>query len=241
MKYDVLLHPDEPRYWVMLLSTLLAGWLLVRAFDRVAPENRDKARRTLGWALVVGNVLLPLYAVIHPDQEFSIHRSLPLHFCGLNYLLIAINCFAMNRTVYTFTTLIGTIGALHSFLTPQLTVGDAPLVLVDYCVRHGAIFFVPVVMTRTYGFRFPRWGWLQAYGLAFLASTAVGCVNYALNVWWPGEVSANYMYMWEPPKVSNPLVMPQLGWPGYQIPLHLALLAHLVVVNFLYRKAVSQG
>ena len=101
MNYDVLLHPDEPRYWVMLLSTLLGGWLLVRAFDRVLPENRDKARRTLGWALVVGNVLLPLYAVIHPDQEFSIHRSLPLHFCGLNYLLIAINCFAMNRTVYT--------------------------------------------------------------------------------------------------------------------------------------------
>jgi len=28
-----------------------------------------------------------------------------------------------------------------------------------------------------------------------------------------------------------------LGWPWYQIPLHLALLVHLVVINGIYRKA----
>lgn len=237
MRYDVILHADEPRYWVMLLSTLIGGLLLVKLFDRIPAERRTQARKTLGYFLIAGNFLLPLYALIHPAQEFSLHRSLPLHFCGLNYVLIAINCFAMNRTVYTFTTFLGTIGALHSFLTPQLTVGDAPLVLVDYCIRHGSILFVPIVMTRTYKMRFPHRGWLQTYGLAVAVSTVVAFINYGLNVYAPGPVAANYMYMWEPPKVSNPLVRPDLGWPWYQIPLHLALLIHLVVVNLIYRKA----
>lgn len=237
MRYDVILHPDEPRYWVMLVSTLVGGLLFIKMFDRIADAKLPQARRTLGWLLIAGNLLLPIYAAVHPEQEFSLHRSLPLHFCGLNYVLVAINCFAMNRMLYTFTAFLGTVGALHSFLTPQLTVGDAPLVLVDYCLRHGAILFVPVVMTRRYGFRFPHNGWLQTYGLAVLVSTFMVGVNYALNVWWPGPVSANYMYMWEPPKVSNPLVRPDLGWPWYQIPLHLALIVHLIVINGIYRKA----
>ena len=237
MRYDVVLHADEPRYWVMLLATLAGGVLFVKAFDRVADNQLAFARRTLGWVLVAGNALLPLYAMLHPAQEFSIHRSLPLHFCGLNYVLVAVNCFAMNRTLYTFTAFLGTTGAIHSFLTPQLTVGDAPLVLVDYCIRHGAILFVPMVMTRRYGFRFPHRGWLKTYGWAVAVSTLMVGVNWALNVWWPGPVSANYMYVWEPPKVRSPLVRPELGWPWYQIPLHLALIAHLLVINLIYRKA----
>jgi hypothetical protein len=45
------------------------------------------------------------------------------------------------------------------------------------------------------------------------------------------------MYMWEAPKVDNPFVR-NLAWPLYILPLHAALLLHLVVINFFYRWAM---
>jgi hypothetical integral membrane protein (TIGR02206 family) len=239
MKYDVIIHSDEPRYWAMLLGTLLGGLLLIKAMDRLGESARSRFLPKLGWILVGLNLVLPLYAIIHPDQQFLAHRSLPVHFCGMNFLLIALNCFWRNTWVFTFSAFLGTIGGVHSFITPQLTVGDAPLVIVDYCLRHGIIIFMPIVMFRHFGMRFPKMGWLKTYAFAAVASTAVGCINWLLNTYLPvpADQAANYMYMWEPPKVSNPLVRPELGWPGYLAPLHLALIVHLVAIHGIYRWA----
>lgn len=239
MRYDVIIHADEPRYWAMLLLTLAGGMLLIKAMDRLDAEARERLLPRLGWLLIGFNLLLPLYATFHPEQSFSVHRSLPLHFCGMNFVLVALNCFWRNTWVYTFTAFLGTIGGLHSFITPQLTVGDAPVVLIDYCIRHGAIIFMPIVMTRHYGLQFPRRGWLKTYGFAVVVSTVVGSVNWLLNTYLPvpADQVANYMYMWEPPKVNNPLVRADWGWPGYLAPLHVALIGHLVVINAIYRWA----
>ena len=43
------------------------------------------------------------------------------------------------------------------------------------------------------------------------------------------------MYMTEPPKVDNPFVFQDLAWPWYVLPLHAALILHLLVLNALYR------
>lgn len=239
MRYDVIIHQDEPRYWVMVGATVFGGLLFVKALDRLDAEQRERLLPRLGWLLIAFNLLLPVYAMVHPEQQFTLHRSLPLHFCGLNFVLVALNCFWRNTWVYTFSAFLGTIGGLHSFITPQLTVGDAPIVLVDYCIRHGFIIFMPIVMTRHFGMRFPRMGWLKTYGMAAVVSTLMAGVNWGLNTYWPvpAHQVANYMYMWEPPKVDNPLVRADWGWPGYLAPLHVALIAHLVVVNAIYRWA----
>ena len=41
--------------------------------------------------------------------------------------------------------------------------------------------------------------------------------------------------MTEPPKVDNPFVFHELAWPWYVLPLHAALILHLLVLNALYR------
>jgi hypothetical protein len=42
------------------------------------------------------------------------------------------------------------------------------------------------------------------------------------------------MYMWEAPKVDNPFVQ-KAEWPWYILPLHAALVLHLLVINAGYR------
>ena len=69
---------------------------------------------------------------------------------------------------------------------------------------------------------------------AALLSTSVGVFNWYLNTYHPADVTANYMYMWEAPKVDNPFVQ-DMAWPWYILPLHAALVLHLVIINFCYR------
>ena len=196
LKYDLVIHSNEPRYWFFLLGSLLIGILLVRFFDRLDSDRKDVMLKRFGILLFAGNLTLPLYAILDPDQALTWHRSLPLHFCGMNYILIAVNCFARNRYLFMFTAFLGTIGGVHGMLTPQLTVGDAPLVLVDYYMRHSAIVFFPIVMARSFGFQFVRYGWMWIYVVAALISSSIGVFNWVLNTVFANDVMANYMYMW---------------------------------------------
>jgi hypothetical integral membrane protein (TIGR02206 family) len=234
-QYDVVIHATEPRYWLLLVGSLLAGWALVRRFQSLEASRKDAALIQMGWTLVALQIGYQLFMLLDPGFDWSIHRSLPLHFCGINIWLVALNCFWRNPTVNLFTAFMGTIGGFHAILTPQLTVGDAFPILIHYYINHAALVFVPIIMGQTFGLRFPRWGWVKAYGIAALASTVMAGVNHVLNAWFPGDVLANYMYMTEPPKVDNPFVFHDLGWPWYVLPLHAALVLHLIVLNALYR------
>jgi hypothetical integral membrane protein (TIGR02206 family) len=177
---------------------------------------------------------MPAYGFLNPNHDMSWHRNLPLHLCGVNYALVALNCFFKNERLFMFSAFTGTIGGVHALLTPQLTIGDAPLVLIDYYFKHTAIVVMPMVMARSFGFRFPKWGWIWTYSAVAVLTTVVGCFNWWLNTYFPGSISANYMYMWEAPKADNPFVF-DLPRPWYILPLHGALILHLLVINALYR------
>ena len=240
--YDVVIHATELRYWVLLLGSLSLGLLLIRWFDRLEGEALHRAVRRMGGTLLAVQVLYQLYMAVHPDFHYSLHRSLPLHFCGINIWLVSLNCFWRHRMVYTFTAFLGTIGGFHALLTPKLTVGDAFPILLHFYFNHMALIVVPVVMTKALGMRFPKWGWVKAYLIAALVSTLMVGVNGALNAWVPGEAVANYMYMTEAPIADNPFVFREWPWPWYILPLHGALLLHLVVLNALYRwRAPMEG
>lgn len=232
--YDVVIHATEARYWYFLIGSVLAGFLAVQGFAKISPERRDGALKSAGYVLLAANLVPLVYGLLSPDQALSWHRSLPIHFCGLNGWLIALNCFWRNSRIFTFTAFLGTIGGMHALLTPQLTIGDAPAILVHYYFNHTSIVVVPMIMSRSYGFRFPEKGWMWTYVAAAVLSTSVGVFNWYLNTYHPVEITANYMYMWEAPKVDNPFVK-QAAWPWYILPLHVALVFHLVVINAAYR------
>jgi hypothetical integral membrane protein (TIGR02206 family) len=236
VNHDIVIHASEPRYWYFLVGAVVGGLLLVRRFSNLDTSRYKPALRQLGVILLLSTLITPVLNYIDPSQGFSWHRSLPLQLCWINMYLVSFNCFWQNRWVFTFTAYLGITGGIHSFLTPQLTGSDASFVLLDYYFRHAAIIFVPIVMARVTGMRFPRWAWPKVYLATVALSTGVGAVNWALNMAWPVDPPANYMYMWEPPVVSNPFVWSELGWPWYQVPLHFALILHLLLIHPIFRR-----
>ena len=234
-EYDVVIRMSEPRYWVLLAGSLLAGWALIRRFQSIDEVGKDRALKQLGGVLLLLQVGYQGWMLFDETFDWTIHRSLPLHFCGINIWLVALNCFWRNPTVYLFTAFMGTIGGAHAILTPQLTVGDDMPILIHYYINHASLVVVPLIMTFKYGMRFPKWGWMFGYAMAAGLSIVMIGINQLLNTCCPAEVLANYMYMTEPPKADNPFVFRELGWPWYILPLHAALILHLIVLNALYR------
>ena len=235
-EHDVIISASEPRYWILLLGCVAVGILAVRYFPRHFKDNR-RAIQGLGLFMLSLQATDLVLALLHPDIGFSVHRSLPLHFCGLNTILIGLNCFWRNRAVFAFTTFMGMIGGAHSVLTPQLPSGDIlPLLLLFY-VKHAALVFVPIIIARCCDLHFRRFDWIRTYGWAVLLSTVVMGFNALLNLQFPhpeGAV-ANYMYVWEAPVADNPLIF-DWPWPWYLAPLHVALLVHLILLNAAFRK-----
>ena len=42
-EYDVVIRMSEPRYWVLLAGSLLAGWALIRRFQSIDEVVKDRA------------------------------------------------------------------------------------------------------------------------------------------------------------------------------------------------------
>ena len=235
--YDVAIHPDELRYWLMIGGAIIAGWLFVKAFDRLSEANRPDYLKRLGIGILIISTFIPIYSILNPDQTFSIHRSLPFHFCAINFWLIGFNCFFKSRKLFVYTFFMALIGGLYSLLTPLLTVGDAPYVLLHYVIVHTGLFVVPIVMIRVYGMRLSKYDWIRSYLFSAAISTIMIFINGYLNIYLdnPDGIIANYMFVWEAPPVENPFLMPSLGWPYFLIPAHFALILHILVLNIAYR------
>jgi len=234
--YDVAILPNEMRYWIMMGCALFMGWLFIKCFDKVSVDNKDYYLRRVGFAIVAIQIFLPTYTILNPDQTLSFHRSLPLHFCGLNFWLLALNCFIRNRKLFVYTFFMSLLGGFYSLLTPLLTVGDSPFVMIHYSIVHTGLFVVPIVMIRIYGMRLKSFDWLRSYLFAAVISTLMVFINGFINLFESTDgVLANYMFVSEAPHVTNPFLFPSLGWPLYIVPLHFALLLHMLVVNMIYR------
>ena len=236
--YDVSILHSESRYWVMILGAIVGGFLFVKYFDNLSKENRDPYLKRLGFVLLLTASFLPIYTILIPEHLFSFHRSLPLHFCSLNIWLIGINCFLRSRKLFVYTFFMGLIGGFYSVLTPLLTVGDAPLVILHYIIVHTALFTVPIVMIRLYGMRLKYYDWIRGYLFAAAISTVMVFINSGLNLYVEntGGASANYMFVTVAPAVSNPFLFDDLKWPLYLIPIHLGLFLHILIINMIYRK-----
>jgi hypothetical integral membrane protein (TIGR02206 family) len=236
--YDVTILPSEPRYWVMMLGAVIGGYLFVKYFDNLSKEKRDPYLKRLGFVLLLTASFLPIYTIVNPEHLFSFHRSLPLHFCSLNIWLIGFNCIFRSRKLFVYTFFMTLIGGFYAVLTPLLTVGDAPFVVVHYIIVHTSLFTVPIVMVRVYGMRLKYYDWIRGYLFAAAISTVMVLINGCLNMYVEntGDAIANYMFVTVAPAVSNPFLFEDLGWPFYLFPVHLGLLIHMLIINMIYRK-----
>ena len=191
----MVIGPDEPRFWVALGACAVGAAAFLWWTGRMKGDGRC-VRYAIGCTMLGMQVFEIVHTLTNPAMDFSIHRSLPLHFCGLNTILLGILCFRFNPHVFTFAGFLGMIGGFHSVLTPQLPSGDALPLFILFYLKHAALVVVPIAMARSLGAWLPKWAWIRAYGIAVALSTLVMGINALLNGPFahPDGLVANYMY-----------------------------------------------
>lgn len=234
---EVAIEYDDPRYWIMMGGAILFGFLLSKLFDHVQEDKKNKYLIYLGVAMIALQCYMPIVQIIDLDYSFSYHRNLPLHFCSVNFLLMAFNCFIRSRLLFILTAYMGISGGFHSFMTPLLTAGDSIHQITHFVIIHSSLLFIPFIMMRHYGMKFIRFDWVRAYGFDLIISTIMIGINYYLNTFVenPSSDIANYMYVTEAPDVNNPLLPSSLAWPYYMFPIHLLFIFHMLLINQIIR------
>jgi hypothetical integral membrane protein (TIGR02206 family) len=234
---ELLIESDDPKYWIMMIGALVLGFLLIKFFDRVPAEKKDSYLIRMGVIMVGVQLYIPVSQFLDPEYIFSYHTNLQLHFCGVNFWLIAINCFVRSRKLFVYTAYLGMVGGAYTFLTPIMTAGYSIPLFINFICVHGGLIFVPIVMMRHYGMEFRSYDWARAYGFDVVISTMMMVVNYLLNTYVDNPMSdpANYMFVMEIPDVSNPMLSPSLAWPFYMFPVHLIFIIHMLVINAFIR------
>ena len=234
---EIAYTSSDQEFWLLILGAISVGVLLFTVFNRCPEDKKDTYLRRLGIIMIAIQCYIPLYILLDPDTTFSLHRNLPLHFCGMNFWLLAFNCFIRSRKLFIVTMYMAIIGGFHSFITPNLTTGYSLPAFINYIFVHSGLVFVPIIMMRHYGMKLRNFDWIRAYGFNVLISTLMIGINTLLNVYFshPEGASANYMYVIEQPHLESPLLSEDLLWPYYMLPFHVILIIHMIILNAIIR------
>jgi hypothetical integral membrane protein (TIGR02206 family) len=202
---------------VLALFTALCVWL---------GRNGDSARRrqirhTLGWVLLVNEVLWHVWA--WHNHYWSLQTMLPLHMCSVMVWLNAWMLLTDNLSYYPFAYFLGIGGAIQALITPDTGIYDFPHFRYwQTFISHGTLVAVGVYLTWGEGYR-PTWrGLRQVLVYTLIYAVPVFFINFL--------VQGNYLFLRHKP--TAPTLIDFLGpWPLYILPL---LLVAFVVFGLMY-------
>jgi hypothetical integral membrane protein (TIGR02206 family) len=190
-----------------LLAILLAWWC------RKAPAVRHAVRLTLGWGLVINELIWWRFRYAHE----GIHLwNLPLQLCDVTLWASAVACLTTVPAIVELAYFAGLAGAGMALLTPDLWSPWPTYPAVYFFVAHGGIVIAvaALVFGRISPLR-PGSVW-RAYGLLLAYAALVGIFNRICGT--------NYMYLCRKPK--NASLLDALGpWPWYLVPAAVTALA----------------
>ncbi len=219
MDMHVTLHPSDLLYW---FGWSIAAFIIVFPIwlgQRLSPHARDRFEKIWGFLLVAS---YGVYAVEASQRGvFSVQESLLFHMCGWSRIFAVLYFWTKKQWIGEFVTFIGIAGGLQSLLTPELTHGIAPMSVADYYFNHSSIIAVGLYILFVQRQRLKRGAWLRAFGRAQVLALIAVTINYFLG--------SNYMYLSEPPKADNPLII-----TSEQLPyLYVLFFEVFVLVHFL--------
>lgn len=180
----------------------------------------------IGWAAVLSFTLLFEHGVMVYEGIWSMRWSLPLQLCSLSGLLAIYTLLSGKKTVFLFLLFWGLSGGVHSIITPEMTLGDAPSFVIIYYIWHASVILVPIYFFKIKGWRLPKHSFLKVWGWSHVLWLLVGSIDWAIG--------ANYMYVMEPPNVENPFV--QGGFPNHLLVFELAGILHFGLIAILFKR-----
>jgi len=210
-------------WWLGIIISIIISILIVQLSIRIPPDRRKLLMIFLGVFLL--SLELVRHYHLYDLGLWSVSASLPIHLCGIARILAGIILIRPNKIGFQFLALIGSPGALHALLTPQLNHGITDFMIFEYYASHTGIILTPVIFAIALGYRIQDKSWMVAFiSLQFLL-VFVGLSNYILD--------ANYMYLAESPVVKNPMIIGD--WPWYILGFEFLGFIHIYVFFKLYK------
>ena len=210
-------------WWLGIIISTIISILIVQLSIRIPPDRRKLLM------IFLGAFLLSLELVRHYHLYdlglWSVSASLPIHLCGIARILAGIILIKPNKIGFQFLALIGSPGALHALLTPQLNHGRTDFMIFEYYASHTGIILTPIIFAVALGYRIQDKSWMDAFILLQFLLVFVGLSNYILD--------ANYMYLAERPLVKNPMIVGD--WPWYILGFEFLGFIHIYIFFKLYK------
>ncbi len=223
LKAHFVIAPGSANWWLGLVVLTFVFASAHLAATRFSALQQLRFRKFWGALLLLTFVATQLYLIA--QGRWHLADSLPLQMCGMSNLLAIAALLWYWKPAFVPLLFWGIAGGIHSFLTPEITLGDHPLIIAEYFFSHASIMAAPWFLLRSGAFKLNTRSWLYALLWNNLALLPIGLVNLLLN--------ANYMYLCVKPLAENPLVVGD--WPWYILGFEAAALVHYYLLHLAFR------
>tara|TARA_B100001093_G_scaffold63358_1_gene53227 strand:+ start:587 stop:1279 length:693 start_codon:yes stop_codon:yes gene_type:complete len=219
-----VIEPLSMTWWIGIIISLIISFIIIQIGIRIPPDKRKILMISIGIMLIL--IELVQQAYLKHLGIWNAKSSLPIHLCGISGILAGIIMIRQNYSGFEFLALIGSPGALHAILTPQLNHGSIPFLIFKYYVSHAGIILVPLFFAIVLGYRIKESSWYKVFLLCQLLILFVGSANFVIG--------SNYMYLTEKPLVNNPMIIGE--WPWYILGFEFLGLIHILLFYYGYRQ-----
>ena len=213
--------------WIAMNLGLVISALIIFTISR---KNNEALRNYIAWGLafIIGANFIgeQVEAVYHNIWEIKTY--LPLHLCSLSTFISIYFLVYRNQWAYEFL-IYWSAGAIHAFITPEITNGLTPYHLVEFSISHGGIIIAALYGSLRLGFKPRVYSWLKVFGYTQLVLPVIGFINYLLD--------SNYMYIAQKPEANNPMIIGE--WPWYIIGLEFVVLLHFIAFYWIHKRVAS--
>ncbi|NVK28170.1 MAG: TIGR02206 family membrane protein [Flavobacteriia bacterium] len=207
--------------WGILLLVCLAAVYVLPQLGRKQMRTAEKV-----WAILLLVSWVAEQVLLISTGNWDVSWALPLQLCSLSGLLAIFTLLTRNKWTYLFGLFWGLSGGLHSFLTPEMTLGGQGILFFTYLFWHASIVAVPLYFFFRHKWGIPKNAFLIVWGWTHFVWLAIGLLDYAID--------ANYMYVLHPPEVANPFV--QGTFPYHLIGFEIAGILHFGLTHLIFRR-----
>ena len=224
MNDPVVIEPLSSLWLTGIAVSIIISVMVVQVGVRIPPDKRRILMLFVG-LFILGIETWQQFYFSHLGV-WTVEKSLPIHLCGISAIIAGIMMIKANQNGFEFLALIGSPGALHAILTPQLNHGYDILLVYKYYISHTAIILIPLFLAIVQGYRVRKSAWLKVMIMVQVLIIFIGTANYLFH--------SNYMYLAARPLVDNPMIVGE--WPWYIIGFEFLGLIHILIFYFGYRK-----
>tara|TARA_S200000501_G_scaffold78765_1_gene70554 strand:- start:1035 stop:1727 length:693 start_codon:yes stop_codon:yes gene_type:complete len=210
-------------WWMGIIISIIVSFIILQLAIRIPPDRRRLLMILLGLFMIFLEAFQQYYLI--DLKLWNIKTSLPIHLCGIAGIIAGIILIRPEQKSFEFLALMGTPGALHALLTPQLNHGGTNFLIFEYYASHTGIILTPLFLAIVLGYRINENSWFSVFLICQVLLIFIGLSNYLIG--------SNYMYLSNQPLANNPMIVG--SWPWYILGFEILGFIHIYIFYKFYR------